>query len=151
MKQKRFSTNENTKADEKADEKTSEKMDEKIKSNDFISVATVLKKIVSGGLGAAARTEDAVKEIREALNEIFPPKELVNLVFQNLRHSKEEIIHSLASGVEEHLKKLNLTNEIQKEIKNVLDNYDLEIHGHIRFKKRNENNDNNDNNEQSSN
>ncbi|MBF0205573.1 MAG: hypothetical protein HQK53_01655 [Oligoflexia bacterium] len=113
------------------------------KNNTSISnVGNVLKKIVTSSLDAASKTEDVVKEVKEALTDIAPPKEFISQIGNHLRTTKEEILSTISSAIEEHLKKINFAEELQTELQKLLANYDLEITGTIRFKKRDKTTDN---------
>ncbi|MBF0315809.1 MAG: hypothetical protein HQK50_08025 [Oligoflexia bacterium] len=101
-----------------------------------IGMSSVFKKLVTTGLEAASKTEGVVKEVKDALSEMHLPKEVISLITQQLRGTKEELLQAITSGIEEHMKKANITQELQKEIQKVLENYDLEIEGKIRFKRK---------------
>lgn len=91
--------------------------------------SNVLKKLVTTGLDAAVKTEDAVKE---ALTDISSPKDILNTIMHHARGTKEDIVNSLTQGIENRLKKI----DIREELVNILDNYDLEFEGKIRFRKK---------------
>ena len=101
--------------------------DEKENSN----ISDLLKKVVNTGLSAAFMTEDAVKNI---MQDLPVPKEIVNGLVQNAKNSKDEFISSVKTELKSYLERIDL----QKEIDRIIEGYDIEINAKIKFKKKTE-------------
>ncbi|MBF0299627.1 MAG: hypothetical protein HQK51_12955 [Oligoflexia bacterium] len=110
-------------------DKKKEKEKEKGKGSGS-GVGNVFKKIVSSGFDvAASRTEGAVK----VLSELNSSKELIKDISQGiLKSTKEEIINAVSRKVEEQLQKL----DIQKELRGLVEDFDIEIVSKISLKKK---------------
>ena len=93
------------------------------------NITDILKKVVSSGVSAAFMTEDAVKDL---LNGLPLPKEMINGLLQNAKATRNEFIGSVKNELKQYLDKL----DISKEIDRVLEDYDLEINAKIKFKKK---------------
>ncbi len=93
------------------------------------NITDIFKKVVSTGISAAFMTEDAVKNL---IQDLPIPKELVNGLVQNAKNSKDEFISSVKSELKSYLEKIDL----QKEIDRLVENYDIEVNAKINFKKK---------------
>lgn len=87
----------------------------------------IFKKVVTTGIGAAFLTEEAVKDL---LNGVPLPKEIVSGLLANAKTSKDEFISGVKSELKNYLNKIDLTKEIDR----ILEEYDLEINAKINFK-----------------
>lgn len=92
-------------------------------------LADILKKVVTTGIGAAFMTEEAVKDLLQGLP---LPKEMVQGLLANAKSSKDEFIKSVKSELKSYLNRI----DISKEVDRILDEYDMEINAKINFKKR---------------
>lgn len=93
------------------------------------NISDILKKVVNTGISAAFMTEDAVKNI---MQDLPVPKEIVNGLVQNAKNSKDEFITSVKSELKSYLERIDL----QKEIDRIVENYDIEVTAKINFKKK---------------
>ena len=92
-------------------------------------IGDVIKKVVSIGVGAAFMTEDAVKNI---LNDLPLPKDIVNGLLQNAKSAKEEFATSIREELKIYLDKVDPKTLIDE----VVENYDIEFNTKISFKKK---------------
>lgn len=90
-------------------------------------ITDIFKKVVTTGIGAAFLTEEAVKDL---LNGVPLPKEIVSGLLANAKTSKDEFITGVKSELKNYLNKIDLTKEIDR----ILQEYDLEIKANIKFK-----------------
>jgi hypothetical protein len=100
-------------------------MEEKDKKN----LTDIFKKVINTGVSAAFMTEDAVKNI---VQDLPLPKEIVNGLLQNAKNSRDEFISSVKSELNTYLNKIDLSKEIDR----VLENYDIEVNAKLKFNKK---------------
>ena len=100
-------------------------MEDKDKKN----ITDIFKKVINTGVSAAFMTEDTVKNL---LQDLPLPKEMVNGLLQNAKNTKDDFISSVKSELKSYLEKI----DVSKEIDRVLENYDLEINANIKFHKK---------------
>lgn len=103
--------------------------DEKESNRESKGLSDILKKVVTTGMGAAFMTEEAVKDLLQGLP---LPKEMVQGLLANAKSSKDEFIKSVKSELKQYLDRIDLSKEIDR----ILDDYDMEINAKIKFKKR---------------
>ncbi|MAX66135.1 MAG: hypothetical protein QF441_10770 [Bacteriovoracaceae bacterium] len=99
-----------------------EKKDEKDPKN----LSDIFKKVMNTGINAAFMTEDTVKNI---IQDLPIPKEIVNGLLQNARNSKDEFIKSVKTELRERLNKI----DVSKEVDRIIENYDFEINAKIKL------------------
>lgn len=99
--------------------------DDKDKKN----ISDIFKKVINTGVSAAFMTEDKVKEL---IQDLPLPKEMVNGLLQNAKSTKDDFISSVKSELKSYLDKI----DVSKEIDRVLENYDLDITANIKFNKK---------------
>ena len=101
-------------------------MDEKDNKDKKQKLTDIFSKVVSTGMNAAFMTEDAVKNV---IQELPIPKELVNGLVQNAKNSKDEFITSVKSELRSHLDKI----DVSKEVDRIIENYDIEVNAKIKL------------------
>lgn len=99
------------------------------KDDKDLKLSDILKKVMSTGISAAFMTEEAVKGV---LQDLPLPKEVLNGLLQNAKHTKDEFLVSIKNELKEHLDKIDISKEIDK----VLENYDLNVSANISFSKK---------------
>lgn len=92
-------------------------------------ISDVIKKVVSVGIGAAFMTEDAVKNI---LQDLPLPKDIVTGLLSNAKSAKEDFRNSIMQEVKGQFSKIDPSKLIDE----TLENYDIEIHTTLKFKKK---------------
>lgn len=90
-------------------------------------ITDIFKKVVTTGIGAAFLTEEAVKDL---LNGVPLPKEIVSGLMANAKSSKDEFIKGVKSELKQFLNKI----DISKEVDRILEEYDIEINAKINLK-----------------
>lgn len=93
------------------------------------ALGDIVKKVVSVGMGAAFMTEDAVKNVLEG---IPLPKDIVTGLVQNAKGAKEEFTKSVREEVRNYLSQVDSTKLVQ----DILDRYDVEVTATFKFKKK---------------
>ena len=88
--------------------------------------ADILKKVVNTGVSAAFMTEDAIKNV---MNELPLPKELVNGLMANAKNTRDDFIASVKSELKNRLNNIDVSNEIDR----IAENYDFEINAKIKL------------------
>jgi polyhydroxyalkanoate synthesis regulator phasin len=96
-------------------------------------LSDVIKKVVSVGVGAAFMTEESVKNM---LNDLPLPKDIVSGLLQNAKATKEEFITQVRDELSQQMSKVDPKHLLEE----VLDNYDVEVEAKFRFKKKDESN-----------
>ena len=89
----------------------------------------VFKKVVSTGITAAFQTEEAIKEM---LQDLPLPKDVVNGLLQNAKKTRTDFIASIKNELSGYLAQINVSEEIEK----VLDKYDFEVNATVKLKKK---------------
>lgn len=89
-------------------------------------LSDIFKKVVSTGISAAFMTEDAVKGV---LQDLPIPKEIVNGLVQNAKQTKDEFITSVKGELKEYLKKLDVSQEVDR----IIANYDIEVNAKFKL------------------
>ena len=92
-------------------------------------IGDLVKKIFSTGISAAFMTEES---IRNMVQDLPLPKEIIQGLLQNAKATKTEFILSVKKELKTYLDKVDLTKEIDR----VLEDYDVEIKANIKFKKK---------------
>jgi hypothetical protein len=103
------------------------------KDRDHGSLADLLKKIVSTGMGAASLTEEVIKGL---LTDLPDRKDVLEKILMNAKTTKEDIISSIGQTVGESIKKIDFAKEVDK----ILNTYDVEVTAQFKFKKKSHNN-----------
>jgi hypothetical protein len=93
------------------------------------SLAEVLKKVISIGVGAAFMTEDAVRNI---LSDLSLPKDILSGLIQNARGAKEEFSKNIREELKKHFSKIDPKTIIHE----LAENYDIDIHAKLKFQKK---------------
>lgn len=93
------------------------------------SLADVLKKVASIGMGAAFLTEDAIKSM---VGDIPLPKDILNGLLQNARSAKEDLSTALREEFRKYLSKV----DPEKLAEHILEKYDIEVEAKLKFKKK---------------
>lgn len=78
-------------------------------------VAEALKKLFTVGMGAAFMTEDA---IRTYLSELKLPKEVLNILLQGAKKSKEELMNRVGNEVVAIIRKIDFVQEASRFVEN---------------------------------
>lgn len=99
------------------------------KGDKDIGIGDVVKKLISIGVGAAFMTEDAVRNI---VSELPIPKDIVNGLLQNAKSAKQDFLKIIGEELKGHFNKL----DPKTMVKEVLENYDLDIEAKIKFKRK---------------
>lgn len=89
----------------------------------------VIKKVVSIGVGAAFMTEDTVKNL---LNDLPLPKDIVNGLVQNAKSAKEDFAQSVREEISQHMSKV----DPKKLMEDIIQDYDIEVNAKFSFKKK---------------
>ena len=89
----------------------------------------VFKKLVSVTSMASFLTEDAIKNI---LNEVPLPKDIIIGLVQNAKNAKEELTQNVRQELRSYLQKI----DPKELIRYVMANYDLEIDAKVSFKSK---------------
>ena len=87
-------------------------------------IINIFRKVITTGIGAAFMNEEGVKEL---INGLPLPKDIVNGLLQNAKNSKDEFILSLKSELKSYLSTVDVSEEIEK----IVENYDFEISAKI--------------------
>jgi hypothetical protein len=95
-------------------------------NKDEKGLSDLLRKVVNTGISAAFMTEDAVKNV---INDLPLPKEIVNGLLQNAKNTKDEFITSVKTELREYLGNIDVSQEIDR----VVENYDIEISAKVKF------------------
>ena len=90
---------------------------------------SIIKKVVSVGVGAAFMTEESVKKI---LEDLPLPKEILSGLVQNAKGAKEDF----TNGIREELKNYLTKVDASKIASDILDRYDVEVEAKFKFKKK---------------
>ncbi len=91
-----------------------------MEEKDEKKLTDIFKKVVNTGISAAFMTEDAVKNI---IQDLPLPKEIVNGLLQNAKSTKDEFITSVKDELKHYLGQL----DVSKEIDRIIENYDIEV------------------------
>ncbi len=94
------------------------------------NLSDIFKKVVNTGISAAFMTEDAVKNI---IQDLPLPKEMVNGLLQNAKQTKTEFITSVKTELKEYLNKIDLSKEVDR----IIENYDIEVNAKIKLTPKN--------------
>lgn len=94
--------------------------------NSDLKLGDIFKKVVSTGIGAAFMTEEAIKS---KLGDLPLPKEMVGSLLQAAKGTREEVTSSIKNEVKDLLSKVDLSKELRK----VLDNYEIEVNAKLNF------------------
>lgn len=78
-------------------------------------VTEALKKLFTVGMGAAFMTEDA---IRTYLSELKLPKEVLNILLQGAKKSKEELMNRVGNEVVAIIRKIDFVQEASRFVEN---------------------------------
>ena len=109
-----------------------EKKESEKPEKDEVKLSDMFKKAVSLGVSAAFMTEDAVKNV---LNDLPLPKDIVSGLLQNAKSAKEDFITSVGQELEKYLKNL----DPYKLLDHLAERYDIEVQAKVKFKKKDEN------------
>ncbi len=90
------------------------------------NLSDIFKKVVNTGISAAFMTEDAVKNI---IQDLPLPKEMVNGLLQNAKQTKTEFITSVKTELKDYLNKIDLSKEVDR----IIENYDIEVNAKIKL------------------
>lgn len=93
------------------------------------ALSDVIKKVVSVGVGAAFMTEDAVKNI---LQDLPLPKDIITGLLSNAKSAKEDFRDSIIQEIKGQFSKVDTSKLLEE----TLDNYDIEVHTTLKFKKK---------------
>lgn len=102
-------------------------MDEQNKKES--SLQDIIKRVVGVGVGAAFMTEESVRNI---LNDLPLPKDIVTGLVQNARGAKEDFTKSLREEFSKYLKGLDHETIIDY----IVENYEIEAKTTFNFKKK---------------
>lgn len=92
-------------------------------------LSDIVRKLFATGVSAAFMTEEG---IRNMVQDLPLPKEIIQGLLQNARATKTEFIMSAKKELKSYLDRL----DVSKEVDRVLENYDVEIKANIKFKKK---------------
>ncbi|MBC7428625.1 MAG: hypothetical protein H7336_08445 [Bacteriovorax sp.] len=90
---------------------------------------SIIKKVVSVGVGAAFMTEESVKKI---LEDLPLPKEILSGLVQNAKGAKEDFTNGIREELRNYLSKVDAS----KIVSDILDRYDVEVETKFKFKKK---------------
>ena len=93
------------------------------------SLADILKKVVSIGIGAAFLTEDALKNL---LKDVPVSKDIISGILQNAKNAKNDFTQGLRDEFKKYLSHI----EIEKIVGFLMENYDMEVTAKFSFKKK---------------
>lgn len=93
------------------------------------TLAEVIKKVVSIGVGAAFMTEDAVKAV---LTDLPLPKDIVTGLVANAKNAKSDFLTSMKEEVKNFLAKIDVTKVAEE----IIENYDMEVQAKVSFKRK---------------
>ena len=93
------------------------------------SLQDILKRVVGVGVGAAFMTEESVRNI---LNDLPLPKDIVTGLVQNAKGAKEDFTKSLRDEFSKYLKGLDHETIIDY----IVNNYEIEAKTTFNFKKK---------------
>lgn len=99
------------------------------KENKSSGIESIIKKVVSVGVGAAFMTEESVKKI---LEDLPLPKEILTGLIQNAKGAKEEFTNGIREELRNYLSKVDAS----KIATDILDRYDVEVEAKFKFKKK---------------
>jgi hypothetical protein len=80
-------------------------------SQSGIKISEAIKKLITTGVGAAFMTEESV---RNYLNELKLPKEVLNLILQGASKSKDELMERVGSEILKVVSKIDFVKEASK-------------------------------------
>ena len=92
-------------------------------------IESIIKKVVSVGVGAAFMTEESVKKI---LEDLPLPKEILSGLVQNAKGAKEDFTNGIREELRSYLGKVDAA----KLATDILDRYDVEVEAKFKFKKK---------------
>ncbi len=93
------------------------------------SLQDIIKRVVSVGVGAAFMTEESVRNL---LNDLPLPKDIVSGLVQNAKGAKEDFTKSLREEFSKYLKGLDHETIIDY----IAENYEVEAKASFNFKKK---------------
>jgi hypothetical protein len=105
-------------------------MSEKNEDKEHKNLSDIFKKVLNTGISAAFMTEDAVKNI---LQDLPLPKEMVNGLLQNAKQTKTEFITSVKTELKDYLSKIDLSKEVDR----IIEQYDIEVNAKIKLTPKN--------------